>query len=335
VFVDDSRRRGLLGGALLISSGVTLFALLAGGTFAFARPGSAVDPIDLRGRPSGGAATPFAVGLAALQAGPESTGGCATITGRAFHDVDLNGTAEATEQGADLVQVTAFGPDNTVVGATTTGAGGDFNLAFGRPLLVRLEFSVANNSKIEGASGLDTDWRVSYPHAPACSAVLGLNWRGTFTDPAAAVPTEIGGRVWRDDDCDAVARPTEAAAAGVGVRLLDDGGRVLAQSITDRSGRYAFGGLRVAQPYHVVVDRPNDPTVAGSTTAWSFRWAPQKSLFGADLVTIAADGQSATVVIPEEGHSEHGVDAGVLPAAGCPPPPTTTTAPRTTTARGR
>lgn len=67
------------------------------------------------------------------------------------------------------------------------------------------------------------------------------------------VPGSIGDRVWYDDDGDGVQDPGENGINGVTVKLLDDGGNVIATDVTSGDGLYLFENLPPGD-YTVMVD---------------------------------------------------------------------------------
>ncbi len=68
----------------------------------------------------------------------------------------------------------------------------------------------------------------------------------------------IGNLVWEDYDDDGVAEPGEPGIAGVLVQLLDDQGDVVAETVSDATGHYAFEGL-AAGDYQVRIPLDQTP----------------------------------------------------------------------------
>jgi hypothetical protein len=254
------------------------------------------------------------VNLPSLSNPGDLSANCGAVTGHVFFDNDINGVQTEGEQPASGIEVAAFGADNARVAQTATDDRGKFELRLPSAMPVRVEFGAPGDKYIESGMGLDAGWRVSFPHPPKCEAVLGINWRGQFDHLPSTPRMEIGGRVWRDDNCDGVAQPTEPAEAGTAVVLLDEQGRRLVDTTTDIDGRYAFAGILRNTRYRVQV---TPLVLPGEELPSVFRFTPRPSLYGATLATPAADA-SAEVVLNEAGHSEHGIDAAAEPVGGCP-----------------
>lgn len=314
VFVDDSGRRTWAGRIGLAVVGLGSLAVLAGGAIPLVKHAARVDTAGASLTNEVTPPSPFRVNLPALSNPGDMTGRCASVKGNVFFDADLNGVRTEGEQPAAGIDVSAYGPDDTRVAQATTGNDGAYQMRLPSPMPVRVEFDAPGAKYIESGTGLDAGWRVSFPHPPACEAVLGVNWRGQFEHLPRPSRMEIGGRAWRDDNCDGIAQPTEPAEAGTAVALFDEQGRRLADTTTDVAGRYAFGGVLRNTPYRVQV---TPLVLPGEELPTVFRFTPRPSLYGATLATPGADA-SAVVVLNESGHSEHSVDAAAEPVGGCP-----------------
>ncbi len=75
----------------------------------------------------------------------------------------------------------------------------------------------------------------------------------------------IGNLVWEDLDDDGTAESGEPGIAGVLVQLLDDGGSVIAETVTDADGHYRFSNL-VAGDYRVRIPTPQTPVLGTQPT---------------------------------------------------------------------
>lgn len=312
VFVDESGRRMWAGRIVLSLFLIGALLVLGGGLWPLiGRPGR-VNASSANLDPALSAPSPFPLNLNVLRAAGDQAAACASITGEAYFDFDLNGARGVGEPPVPGIAVTAFGPGNVTLASTVTRDDGRFAFDFAAPSPVRLEFESPGGRYVEGPSGVDSDWRVSFPRPPACEAVMGVNWRGNFATATTPTRMEIGGRIWRDENCDSLAQPTEPAQRGIIVRLLDAEGGRLAEVTTDAAGRYAFGGIEAATAYRLVVQAPRGVADAPDT----FRFTAGPSLYGTRLVTVNADG-SASITIAERGHSEHGIDVAADPDGGC------------------
>ena len=77
----------------------------------------------------------------------------------------------------------------------------------------------------------------------------------------APIPTyRLGNLVWEDHDLDGVADDGEPGVNGILVQLLDDGGDVIAETVTDTDGHYEFDNL-AAGDYQVRLPENQSPTL--------------------------------------------------------------------------
>ncbi len=74
----------------------------------------------------------------------------------------------------------------------------------------------------------------------------------------------IGNLVWEDYDDDGLAEPGEPGIEGVLVQLLDDQGDVIAETVSDAAGHYAFDGL-LAGDYQVRIPLDQTPELGALT----------------------------------------------------------------------
>jgi hypothetical protein len=103
----------------------------------------------------------------------------------------------------------------------------------------------------------------------------GLGDLEVMCDPA---PIGIGDRVWHDLDGNGLQDAGEPPIAGVRL-LLVQGGQVLAETRTDREGRYAFG-------------RHNVPSGIGLLTSYVVRVDPQSPVLSGAALTLPKQGSS-------------------------------------------
>lgn len=94
------------------------------------------------------------------------------------------------------------------------------------------------------------------PDGSIDAIVLASGQKGVDYDFCEFVPADLSGFVYHDRDLDGVREPGEAPLAGVTVKLLGDGGRIVATTTTDAEGAYHFTRLR-AGTYTVVEEQPS------------------------------------------------------------------------------
>jgi uncharacterized repeat protein (TIGR01451 family) len=130
----------------------------------------------------------------------------------------------------------------------------------------------------------------------------------TGSKPINVVTASVGDTVWNDTSCDGIQAATEPGRGGVTLELIDAAGKVVATTVTDASGRYAF--TNVAPGTYTV--RATAP--AGST------FSPQAA--GADRATDSdgnATGVTAAFTLAS-GQSRTDIDFGLCTAAPTPTP---------------
>jgi uncharacterized repeat protein (TIGR01451 family)/LPXTG-motif cell wall-anchored protein len=114
------------------------------------------------------------------------------------------------------------------------------------------------------------------------------------------MPSSLGNRVWLDTDRDGVQDPGESGLAGVKTTLLDNAGKVLAVTITDKNGDYSFTKL-VPGTYVVQFEQPTGLIFSTTTAGLD----GQKDS-NADRTT----GQTTAITLPS-GTDDFSWDAGV------------------------
>jgi hypothetical protein len=137
---------------------------------------------------------------------------------------------------------------------------------------------------------------------------LGLIAAADFGSPVAddassplalGTPTgKIGDFVWNDANGDGLQAAGEVGLANVTVRLEDTGGNLLAQTVTNLSGKYLFVGI-AAGTYVVRVDESTIPSGL----------VQSPSNVGSDD-TIDSDGSPFTYVAPDDVHVVLRIDFG-------------------------
>ncbi|MEM1332424.1 MAG: SdrD B-like domain-containing protein [Actinomycetota bacterium] len=106
----------------------------------------------------------------------------------------------------------------------------------------------ADGAHVAGIQFFRTDFRESD----------GTGWKGASLGDVegCSVPMSVGDHVWFDADVDGVRDPDESPIAGIEIDLLDgDTDVVIASTVTDLDGRWAFGTADGLQPFGAYVLR--------------------------------------------------------------------------------
>jgi Ca2+-binding RTX toxin-like protein/protocatechuate 3,4-dioxygenase beta subunit len=167
----------------------------------------------------------------------------ASIGDRVWHDLDADGVQDAGEPGLANVRVQLIGADGVTVLATDfTDAQGIYGFDGLAPdtysirvqRLSGYEFSQRDRG---GNDALDSD--VSTQGLVAPTFLFSGDAR-TDVDAGQFQRVTIGDRVWFDSNANGRQDDGEPGARGVTVRLLDANGNVIATTVTDANGAYAF-----------------------------------------------------------------------------------------------
>jgi hypothetical protein len=214
--------------------------------------------------------------------------------------------------------------------------------------------AAASGEQVTSATPADAEWLLSHVRIVGGQTVIVIDGREywlTSTDlsqlveaaaavasaepPASSEPETsevpelvIGDFIWWDADGNGLQDAGETGIAGIAVRLLDAGGAVVGEDVTDDGGRYALAP-NATGPFTVEVVLPagHQPTVVdvGQDDAIDSDAEPAKVVVGPGESTVRIDVGDTTGV---EGDALLDVDLGfiVLPEE---PTPTTTVAPST------
>uniref|UniRef100_UPI001300A367 SdrD B-like domain-containing protein n=1 Tax=Nesterenkonia muleiensis TaxID=2282648 RepID=UPI001300A367 len=151
----------------------------------------------------------------------------------------------------------------------------------------------------------------------------GLGGVSLLTEEA---PVEIGNRVWFDADRDGIQGADEPGLPGVTVRLLDDNGEQIADTVTDENGEYYFRTNEIDDfytrgDYTVVFERPDEGTIDLGGEIGEVNWADLELTLQESGDNTAIDSNPdpdtgrADVTVNGPGHNDHTIDAGyTLPA---------------------
>lgn len=280
---------------------------------------------------------PFAVGVVERsRSGPPQP--CSEISGVVFTDHDRNGARQANEPGVAGLAVGAFDQDGVLVTEAVSSAEGRWRMSLGSQQIVRLVAWSPNESMYPAPRGAESDPWASTVSAPDCGADLGMVWEEAAPSPAyPAHAMELGDRVWSDEDCDGWQDPLEPGLAAIRVRLYDEVGRTLAETVTNNDGEYLFGGIQPARSYRVEIVF-TDASSISAHRAWPSPAvaadedqdaSPENTRLRHAFGSSDSDGRQSGPVqavaersVQVAGASEHGVDFGLVPLKGssCAPP---------------
>jgi fimbrial isopeptide formation D2 family protein/uncharacterized repeat protein (TIGR01451 family) len=159
--------------------------------------------------------------------------GTASLEGIVWFDEDGDGVRDPDEDpipGVTVV-VTWDGPDGPVVTEVVTGPDGRWALSDIPPGDYTAEID------------LDTVPDGLIPSTPTSVSVTVPPGGSGFVEHGVTEPASIGSLVWIDTDRDGTQDPGEKGIPGVTVELYDEGGNLVATTVTDDDGRYLFENL--------------------------------------------------------------------------------------------
>ena len=209
----------------------------------------------------------------------------ASIGNYVWHDIDGDGTQDASEPGINGVTVSLRNNSGVVIASTTTadnpsgGAPGWYEFDDLDPAFYSIEFDLASTVLTAGdfvATGRDdgandaTDSDADRSTGRTVQTQLTSNENDFTWDAGFYIPVDLGDYVWYDSDIDGLldagdaypAAPTVRGINGVTVRLLNGAGAVVATTTTANDpvsgapGHYLFADLRPGT-YNVEFVLPN------------------------------------------------------------------------------
>lgn len=230
----------------------------------------------------------------------------ARIGDRVWHDTNANGVLDTGENGIANVTVRLLNSAGVVLATTQTDASGYY--AFGNlaPGLYGVKVEAPTGYEFSPRDAGGNDLRDSDALADGTIPAVILYSGDVRSDLDAGLfqRASIGDRVWLDANGDGIQNSSEAGARGVTVRLLDAGGAVIAETVTNSAGAYSFTNL-IPATYAVQFIAP-----AGTVFTLKDAGSSDSKDSDADLVT----GTTAPVTLPSGQHRTT-VDAGLLRAA--------------------
>ncbi len=160
-----------------------------------------------------------------------------------FLDRNNNGVADPGE-GLEGVTVNLYDSSNFLLGTTQTNENGQYwfsRLSAGSWRVV-IDTGSLPNSGTGLNNSIDPDGGTAHESTVVLSAgQIDLNQDFGYT---ATNPNSLSGTLWNDTDADGQLDATESGRyAGVTIDLLDAAGNIVASTVTDGNGDYAFTGL--------------------------------------------------------------------------------------------
>ncbi|WP_457664695.1 SdrD B-like domain-containing protein [Thiolapillus sp.] len=223
-----------------------------------------------------------------LTAGADSTGNdfldtaLGSIGNYVWHDDDMDGIQDAEESGIAGVTVQLLDGNGAVIDTTTTDgngfygfdglAAGNYEVRFVAP--AGYSFTAQNQGSGSLRDSFDSDADAATGRTGVFSLAAGENNETTDAGLSLASnsqPASLGDRVWYDTNGNGLQDAGEPGLSSVTVNLYDAAGTtLLASTVTDGSGNYAFTGLApgsyslefVAPAGHVI-----SPEAQGGNTA--------------------------------------------------------------------
>ena len=276
--------------------------------------------------------------------------------------------------GGDGNDVLLGGPNDDVLlggGGTDVidgGDGDDIEIQFAA-LGGENQRAAVSGDQVTSATAADADWMLSHVRIVNGQSVISIDGKeywltntdlSQYVDAAAAAassepPTSsepetseapvlpIGDFIWSDADGNGLQDTGEAGLPGVVVRLLDAGGAVVGEDVTDEAGRYALTPTAPG-PFtlEVVVPAGYQPTLveAGEDDAIDSDADPARVVVGeiestvridlADVAGVEDDFDIGLIVLPEEAPAPDTTVAPTTTIATVTETPTTTAVPTTT-----
>lgn len=183
----------------------------------------------------------------------------ASLGDKVWYDLDGDGIQDAGEPGAPGVKVYLYGPDGTtLVDSTVTDAsgkyiftglnGGDYYVGVKMPTgwsttpVGAGGDATADNNGNAPAGGISKSNKVTLNAGEENLSIdFGINKAGVLV---------VGDKVFLDANKNGV-DDGEVGVAGIGVRLIDASGNVVATAVTDANGNYLFVDVPAASGYRI------------------------------------------------------------------------------------
>ncbi len=175
---------------------------------------------------------------------PSSLSGHVCVAMPGFDCFSTEPNSIAPLPGVKLELVNAAG---SVVATTTSAADGSYqfnNLPAGVYSIIETQPTdlIDGVSRAGTINGLNVGNAINGIRIEQISLIGGQ--QGTNYDFCELPPASISGHVFQDDNNDGVRQSSETLLPGATIRLLDQLGNLVAQTVTDQQGSYRFRGLR-------------------------------------------------------------------------------------------
>jgi protocatechuate 3,4-dioxygenase beta subunit len=173
----------------------------------------------------------------------------ASLGDRVWYDTDKDGVQDAGETGVPGVVVQLYSAAGASVAETRTDANGNYRFENLVPGDYSVQFvphpAYTVSPQDAGADdGADSDVN------PLSGQTVVTNLQAGENDPTWDLgisldvePASVSDRVWFDTNRNGVQDPGEAGVAGVGVRLYNEFGNLVAETVADANGGYQFVNL--------------------------------------------------------------------------------------------
>lgn len=248
----------------------------------------------------------------------------ASLGNRLWFDGDNDGIQDAGEPGLPGVKVYLYGPDGTTkLDSTVTDGKGEY-IFTGLPpndyyVGVKMPTGYTTTTKGAGSDpaadnnantavgGISKSDKISLSQGEENLTIdFGINKAGALI---------VGDKVWLDADKDGVDdnNASEPGVSGIGVRLLDSTGRVVATTVTDANGNYLFVDVPLGKYQVQFTNLPSGyvfTTKDTSTANDQTDSDPNRTSGKTDLFTVT----SAYTWTTNPASTQRSYDAGIYPA---------------------
>ncbi|MCP4352605.1 MAG: hypothetical protein GY795_44680, partial [Desulfobacterales bacterium] len=165
-----------------------------------------------------------------------------------WNDINQNGIQDSIEYGIANVLVNLVDPvTNTVILSTTTDETGYYLFTDLVPGNYIAEFVLPSGrlftSPNQGDDSKDSDANVITGRTETVTILAGQNNLTADAGMYTPLLARIGDFVWNDINHNGIQDPGEPGVPGVTVKLFDDSGILLEQTVTNSTGYYNFSGL--------------------------------------------------------------------------------------------
>ncbi|MCA9150563.1 MAG: lamin tail domain-containing protein, partial [Planctomycetales bacterium] len=227
------------------------------------------------------------------------------ITGVLWNDLDQDGVRTAGEPRAAGVEVQLLDGNGTIIESTTSNSEGVYDLRAyprtGESLSVKVvaapTLTLTQQDSGDDATDSDFDPITQSVNIEGGAGAIRLD-AGMWGN---APTTAISGHVWYDDG-DGIRETSDVPWAGTYVRLLNDRGWTIAETVTDTLGTYRFDGLAPGS-YFI------EPTRLVTRSTWGFSGQGTDSTLDSDVDPHTGRSPAIHLLANEQAQ----VDAGAVP----------------------